>query len=37
MNRWTEEDQLLDATDSEGMGVIAFSPLAQGAAHRQIP
>jgi L-glyceraldehyde 3-phosphate reductase len=30
LNRWTEEDQLLDATDSEGMGVIAFSPLAQG-------
>ncbi|MEJ0013611.1 MAG: L-glyceraldehyde 3-phosphate reductase [Bauldia sp.] len=30
MNRWTEEDQLLDATDAEGMGVIAFSPLAQG-------
>jgi L-glyceraldehyde 3-phosphate reductase len=30
LNRWTEHDQLLDATDSEGMGVIAFSPLAQG-------
>ena len=30
LNRWTEEDQLLDATESEGMGVIAFSPLAQG-------
>jgi L-glyceraldehyde 3-phosphate reductase len=30
LNRWTEQDQLLDATDSEGMGVIAFSPLAQG-------
>ncbi|HVY21513.1 MAG TPA: L-glyceraldehyde 3-phosphate reductase [Bauldia sp.] len=30
LNRWTEEDQLLDATESEGMGMIAFSPLAQG-------
>ncbi len=30
LNRWTEEDQLLDALESEGMGCISFSPLAQG-------
>ncbi len=30
VNRWTEEDRLLDALDEEGMGCIAFSPLAQG-------
>ena len=30
VNRWTEEDQLLDALEEEGMGCIAFSPLAQG-------
>ncbi len=30
LNRWTEEDQLLDALEEEGMGCIAFSPLAQG-------
>ena len=29
LNRWIE-DELLDVTDDEGMGVIAFSPLAQG-------
>lgn len=29
LNRWVEED-LLDATRDNGMGVIAFSPLAQG-------
>lgn len=29
LNRWVEED-LLDATEENGMGVIAFSPLAQG-------
>lgn len=29
LNRWIE-DELLDVTDEEGMGVIAFSPLAQG-------
>jgi L-glyceraldehyde 3-phosphate reductase len=29
-NRWTETDRLLDALESEGMGCIAFSPLAQG-------
>ncbi|WP_296140441.1 L-glyceraldehyde 3-phosphate reductase [uncultured Tessaracoccus sp.] len=29
LNRWVEED-LLDATDEYSMGVIAFSPLAQG-------
>ena len=30
LNRWTEEDGLLDALEEEGMGCIAFSPLAQG-------
>ncbi|HEU4518633.1 MAG TPA: L-glyceraldehyde 3-phosphate reductase [Microvirga sp.] len=30
LNRWIEEDGLLDALDPEGVGVIAFSPLAQG-------
>ena len=30
VNRWTEEDQLLDALEEEGMGCIVFSPLAQG-------
>lgn len=30
LNRWTEEDQLLDALEEEGMGCIFFSPLAQG-------
>jgi L-glyceraldehyde 3-phosphate reductase len=29
-NRWTEEDSLLDTLAAEGMGCIAFSPLAQG-------
>ncbi|MVA77753.1 L-glyceraldehyde 3-phosphate reductase [Auraticoccus sp. F435] len=29
LNRWIEPD-LLEATDAEGMGIIAFSPLAQG-------
>ncbi|MEN8039958.1 MAG: L-glyceraldehyde 3-phosphate reductase [Actinomycetota bacterium] len=29
LNRWIEDD-LLDTTEDEGMGVIAFSPLAQG-------
>ena len=29
-NRWTEHDQLLDRLEAEGMGCIAFSPLAQG-------
>ena len=29
LNRWIEED-LLDAVGDEGVGVIAFSPLAQG-------
>ena len=28
--RWVEEDGLLDALQDEGMGLIAFSPLAQG-------
>ncbi|MFE0761711.1 L-glyceraldehyde 3-phosphate reductase [Streptomyces smyrnaeus] len=30
INRWTEEDGLLDALEDEGMGCIAFAPLAQG-------
>ncbi len=29
-NRWIETDGLLDALDDEGIGCIAFSPLAQG-------
>ena len=30
LNRWTEDDHLLDALDEVGAGCIAFSPLAQG-------
>jgi L-glyceraldehyde 3-phosphate reductase len=30
LNRWTEADGLLDQLEKEGMGCIAFSPLAQG-------
>jgi L-glyceraldehyde 3-phosphate reductase len=30
INRWTEEDRLLDTLESVGAGCIAFSPLAQG-------
>ncbi|MGB8817657.1 MAG: L-glyceraldehyde 3-phosphate reductase [Rhizobiaceae bacterium] len=30
INRWVEEDKLLDTLDKEGMGSIAFTPLAQG-------
>jgi L-glyceraldehyde 3-phosphate reductase len=30
LNRWTEEDHLLDALEEIGAGCIAFSPLAQG-------
>ena len=30
INRWIEEDGLLDALDEEGIGSIIFSPLAQG-------
>ncbi len=30
INRWVEEDNLLDTLDDEGMGSIAFTPLAQG-------
>lgn len=30
INRWTEEDGLLDVLDEEGMGCISFAPLAQG-------
>ncbi|KUF09351.1 L-glyceraldehyde 3-phosphate reductase [Pseudoponticoccus marisrubri] len=30
LNRWVEEDGLLDALDDLGIGSIAFSPLAQG-------
>lgn len=30
LNRWIEEDGLLDTLDQEGIGSIVFSPLAQG-------
>jgi L-glyceraldehyde 3-phosphate reductase len=30
LNRWTENDRLLDTLEKEGIGCIAFSPLAQG-------
>ncbi|WP_158773271.1 L-glyceraldehyde 3-phosphate reductase [Cobetia sp. L2A1] len=30
INRWIEDDGLLDTLDEEGMGSIVFSPLAQG-------
>jgi L-glyceraldehyde 3-phosphate reductase len=30
INRWVEEDGLLDTLDEEGIGSIVFSPLAQG-------
>ncbi|MFD9904957.1 L-glyceraldehyde 3-phosphate reductase [Streptomyces sp. NPDC059063] len=30
INRWTEDDGLLDTLDAEGMGCISFVPLAQG-------
>ncbi|WP_324841589.1 L-glyceraldehyde 3-phosphate reductase [Streptomyces sp. CMB-StM0423] len=30
INRWTEEDELLDTLEAEGMGCISFAPLAQG-------
>ncbi|MFF9016021.1 L-glyceraldehyde 3-phosphate reductase [Streptomyces sp. NPDC014870] len=30
INRWTEEDALLDTLEAAGMGCIAFVPLAQG-------
>ncbi|PSJ26580.1 L-glyceraldehyde 3-phosphate reductase [Streptosporangium nondiastaticum] len=30
INRWTEDDALLDTLETEGMGCIAFAPLAQG-------
>ncbi len=30
LNRWVEEDRLLDTLEAEGIGCIAFSPLAQG-------
>ena len=30
LNRWTEQDQLLDTLEEAGAGCIAFSPLAQG-------
>jgi len=29
INRWIEDDGLLDALDDQGMGSIVFSPLAQ--------
>src|SRR5271165_5658742 len=30
INRWIEDDRLLDALEGEGVGAIVFSPLAQG-------
>ncbi|MCQ4079413.1 L-glyceraldehyde 3-phosphate reductase [Streptomyces sp. RB6PN25] len=30
INRWIEEDELLDTLEEQGMGCIAFAPLAQG-------
>jgi L-glyceraldehyde 3-phosphate reductase len=30
LNRWIEDDRLLDTLDEIGVGCIAFSPLAQG-------
>ncbi|WP_328384848.1 L-glyceraldehyde 3-phosphate reductase [Streptomyces sp. NBC_00400] len=30
INRWTEDDLLLDTLEAEGMGCISFAPLAQG-------
>ncbi len=30
INRWTEEDGLLDTLEAAGMGCISFVPLAQG-------
>jgi L-glyceraldehyde 3-phosphate reductase len=30
LNRWIEQDRLLDVLDQEGLGSVAFSPLAQG-------
>ncbi|GAB7031317.1 L-glyceraldehyde 3-phosphate reductase [Streptomyces sp. NPDC021749] len=30
INRWTEDDLLLDTLEDEGMGCISFAPLAQG-------
>ncbi|MFJ9827625.1 L-glyceraldehyde 3-phosphate reductase [Streptomyces sp. NPDC101160] len=30
INRWTEEDALLDTLEAAGMGCISFAPLAQG-------
>lgn len=30
INRWVEEDSLLDTLENAGMGTIVFSPLAQG-------
>ncbi|WP_256103910.1 L-glyceraldehyde 3-phosphate reductase [Streptomyces sp. ODS05-4] len=30
INRWTEDDRLLDTLEAAGMGCISFAPLAQG-------
>ena len=37
LNRWIEDDGLLDTLEQEGMGCITFTALAQGPAERQIP
>ena len=36
INRWIEDDHLLDTLEEEGVGAIVFSPLAQGLLDRQI-
>ena len=36
LDRWVE-DGLLDHLHAEGVGCIAFSPLARGLSHRQVP
>ena len=37
LNRWVESDGLLDRLKKEGIGMIAFSPLAQGMLSDQLP
>ncbi|MDQ0986685.1 aryl-alcohol dehydrogenase-like predicted oxidoreductase [Streptomyces sp. V2I9] len=37
INRWIEDDGLLDTLEAAGMGCISFVPLAQGPAHGQVP
>ena len=37
LDRWVEDDGLLDALDREGLGCIAFSPARPGHADRSLP